>query len=179
MSIGIRLSKDGVLTGPRARLYDLILARPGIRFTDLVNGTQGHWGSTAHHLYVLERFQFVRSYRVGRCRRYVASLGPEAQSQQAAHLEEAANRTMLELVRQHPGICQQDVAARFPGRTRQAVGHRLANLERLGLVTEVRQGRWKLYYPVQPIVVHLIGPELGAPIAPMTNRVPLSSPVPA
>lgn len=147
MPIGSSIPPEELLQGNRARLYDLILARPGIRFTDLVAAAGLHFGSTLHHLFLLERFQLVRSYKTDRSRRYVAALGAPEETRRAAHLAEERVRKTLEYVQAHPGSTQARVAAAFPEVCRQAVAYRLRHLCRLGLVTVERNGRGLAYRP--------------------------------
>lgn len=147
MPLGSRITHDTVLEGRRGRIYGLILERPGVTFLDLVRATSGHYGVTAHHLYVLERFELVRSYRTHRSRRYYASVGDPERDRREAILREPHLRDTLAIVAQAPGLSQAEVVTRFPGLTRQAVAHRLERLIENGIVSAFGNGRNRRYRP--------------------------------
>lgn len=165
---GNALQAQDVLQGHRARLYDLILARPGIPFTDLVAATNSHFGTTAHNLHVLERFQLIRSYKTNRSRRYVAALGPQEEARRAAALMEPHLRQTLDVIESSPELTRTDLHRAFPDVSRQTISYRVARLLELGLVEESRGGRFKQY--------RATGRAVAGPVLPLG---PLEIPVPA
>lgn len=142
------------MANPRRQLlYEMIRAEPGANFVRLVGameattGNRSDYGTVAHHLYTLERARLIQSFRLGRCRRYVA-VDPEAPTEsvrrQLALMRDPGHLAMLEAVRDRPGISQRALhrllAERGHRFCRQTIAYRVLRLVAAGLVGEERRG---------------------------------------
>ncbi len=129
----------------RSRILDLVAARPGIHFADIVRETGLGHGATEHHLTVLARAGLIASVRGTRYRCYFPGKGSDRREMAAAPILKAAGAVrLLGEVRRSPGRSLTDLA-RTLDLSVSAVhyhAHRLASaslvrLERQGTVVRV------------------------------------------
>lgn len=127
-----RLQRGAALEhGTRARLADVVVRRPGIRFEELRRELGLASGVAAFHLRVLEREGHVVSRNdLTRRRFYPAGEAAPARDVHAA---------VSDLLRAQPGASQAEVA-RGLGMSRQLASYHLASLERAGIVLARREG---------------------------------------
>jgi DNA-binding transcriptional ArsR family regulator len=141
-----RLDKPQVLEHPaRARLLDLLASRPGLGTQELRHAAGLAWGTTVHHLRVLERHGLVIALHQGG-RRLHFPAGSEAARHRTgiAALLHDTTRRVAEAVRAAPGIAQQDLCASLGLRAPAASKH-LARLAQHGLVTVRAEGKSRRY----------------------------------
>lgn len=143
-----RLQREDHLAGKRGEIYETICQRPGINFEalrDEVGMTGG--GGAQHHLYVLEKLEYVQSFKVGRYRRYFAAGDDHFRRNRiCALLTAPIYRETAELVLRNPGASQGKIAEKFSDVSRQAVGYRLKALESAGAISRQRDSHGVYYY---------------------------------
>ncbi|MBI2078291.1 MAG: helix-turn-helix domain-containing protein [Euryarchaeota archaeon] len=123
-----RLTVDEVLSGSRARLYDLIASEPGVCFIDIARRLAWAHGQTQYHLWVLQREGFIQVVRWGRYVRYFAT-GQQGQRRQIleAARRDPATAPILEALQATPRPTPRGLAARLCV-SRQAVAYHLQRL---------------------------------------------------
>jgi len=131
MTSGANLRPDDLVTGPRARLYDLISNDPGIHFSALLQAT--HWGAghLQYHLWVLERGGVIVARKCGRFKRFFATAQAQETDRRAILVERDDRlRRLGDLLRApaRPSITQ---LARFLGISHQAVAYHVRRLDHL------------------------------------------------
>lgn len=139
-----RVERDEALQHERrARLYEAVRSRPGSSFSDLKRELGVSTGVLTHHLRLLVRQEFVTYRRDGfRTRFYLR--GPRVP---ADTYVTRTRQAILDLVRTAPGLTQKDLVHRL-GWPRENVSYHARELERMGLVRVVEEGRWRRYFLV-------------------------------
>lgn len=143
-----RIRQGDHLAGKRGEIYQAICNKPGISFGSVrehVGMTGG--GGPQYHLYVLEKLEYVQSFRVGRHRRYFAA-GDEhyRRNRIRAILTSPIYRETASAVSRRPGAVQREIADEFPEVSRQAVSYRLGRLETAGAIARTIENRRAFYY---------------------------------
>ncbi len=137
-----RIEDDALATHPaRRQALDLISASPGATVQDVRRALGLAWGTTVHHLRRLERAGLVAVRREGGSKRHY----PLGQAPPRDALP-AAGRALAALVRDAPGLPQNELARRA-GLLAPAACKHLARLEAAGLVVARRMGRAMHYVP--------------------------------
>jgi predicted transcriptional regulator len=150
-------ASDVLGSGPRRRIYELVLAEPGISLSELASKSGLSWGATVHHLGVLRRSGLVSSLRHGRHRRWFApGACDQVERVQVAQLRNPVSARVARLVLEQPGLSQKQLAE-LVGMSPQAVHWHLVRLHGAGLVDRVRDGR-----EVRHFVRAAPGPSLSA-----------------
>ena len=135
-----RLTVDEVLSGSRARLYDLIAAEPGVCFIDIARRLAWAHGQTQYHLWVLQREGFIQVVRWGRYVRYFAT-GQQARRRQLleAARRDPATAPILEAMDATPRPTPRALAARLRV-SRQAVAYHLRRLAAIDALQAAKPG---------------------------------------
>lgn len=134
---------DLALQGTRERVYAWVADHPGTSFMEVLQAVTRYVGATAYHLHVLERAGLVRSARTGRRRRYwVTGQATDPQQVANAWAQQPHVPTLLALARRGT-VCTE--AGPAIGRTRQTATWHLQRLARAGILTEERDGRWRVF----------------------------------
>ncbi len=122
----------------RGQIFGYIQANPGEHYNGIKDALGLTNGSLAHHLRTLEREQFVKSRRFGLYRRFYPMHYriPDEDVFQPNEVQ----RTILDVIRQSPGITQKDIAGRL-GITPPTVNYHVAVLSERNMIHVVRQGR--------------------------------------
>lgn len=143
MSHRVETGPDRWLEGTRGRIYDWVLDHPGCHFLQVVSEPGMHPGTTQYHLRVLERTGLVRSVRTGHRRRYwVTGQAPDPQQVANAWGQEPHVPTLLALARQGT-VCTE--AGPAIGHSRQTATYHLKRLAKAGLLTEERNGHYRVF----------------------------------
>lgn len=125
-------SRDAARHPTRARIVEVLAARPGLTTADLAAAVGVRAGTLEHHLRVLEDHGRVKSVRAGRDRIwFVAGAGSDTEALSA--LAPAPRRRLADVVRAEPGLHAAAIAERV-GVARSTVHHHLSALEDAGLV---------------------------------------------
>ncbi|MBW3584079.1 MAG: helix-turn-helix domain-containing protein [Euryarchaeota archaeon] len=144
-----RLKRDRILESEqREQLHTIIANEPGAPVSRLVKETGMGWGTTVHHLTVMEQHGLVCSLVEGRHRRFFL---PEhvavSERPHAALLANERTGRFYEALIEEPGLAAPDLAERI-GVTVPGAHYQLQRLHGSGLVERRRDGRKIRYYPV-------------------------------
>ena len=122
----------------RGQIFGYIQANPGEHYNAIKDALGLTNGSLAHHLRTLEREQFVKSRRFGLYRRFYPMHYriPDQEVFQPNDVQ----RTILDVIRQSPGITQKEIATRL-SLTPPTVNYHIALLNERNLIHVVRHGR--------------------------------------
>jgi DNA-binding transcriptional ArsR family regulator len=166
-----RIEDDQLTAHPARRAaLEVIQANPGATIQDIQQALGLAWGTTVHHLRRLDRAGLIAVRRDGARRGH----WPLGQAPPRDGLS-TADRAVAALVKSSPGLTQKDIA-RLVGVGAPAACKRLGRLEEGGLVTQVREGRSRLYVPTgrllaldvkAPSIVREVAPALAAEVAAM------------
>jgi DNA-binding transcriptional ArsR family regulator len=143
-----RLKKEDLLENPlRDDILDVVQRSPGISASELGRRLECGWGTLVYHLTVLERMQLISSAREGRHKRFFVQ-GRINYSDKAAVglLANASARTLLDAIRDRPGLIQRDLG-RLLGLSPGTVAWHVDRLEEAGLILKEEDGRVVRYYP--------------------------------
>lgn len=138
------IQSDGVLSSEaRRRVYDLVLAEPGISVSELARRADMYWTSAALHAAALERAGLVQSVLVGRRRSIFpvenrSALGTPA----AALLSEPACRRVAEGIVRYPDLRVWELCDILQ-MSERAVYHHVKRLVNAGLVSSTRPGMYR------------------------------------
>ena len=137
-----RIEDDALATHPlRRQALDYIAANPGASVQDMRRSLGVAWGTAVYHLGRLERAGLVAvRHREGRRGHW-----PLGQAPAQGSLESTAE-ALARLVRDHPGLPQNELAQRA-GILPPAACKQLRRLEAAGFVQARRAGRAKVYEP--------------------------------
>lgn len=148
-------ARDATRHPLRARVVEVLAARPGIGTAELGAAVAAHAGTLGHHLRVLEDHGRVKSVRAGRDRIwFLAGAGSDTEAMKA--LAPPARRKLADVVRGEPGLHAAAIAERV-GLGRSTVHHHLSALEDAELVA-VERGLRARVYPTDRLK-RLAGPE--------------------
>jgi predicted transcriptional regulator len=122
----------------RGQIFGYIQANPGEHYNAIKDALGLTNGSLAHHLRTLEREQFVKSRRFGLYRRFYPMHYriPDQDVFQPNNVQ----RTILDAIRQSPGITQKEIATRL-NLTPPTVNYHIATLSERNLIHVERRGR--------------------------------------
>jgi len=122
----------------RGQIFGYIQANPGEHYNAIKDALGLTNGSLAHHVRTLEREQFVKSRRFGLYRRFYP-MHYRIPDQEVFQPNEV-QRTILDVIRQSPGITQKEIATRL-SLTPPTVNYHIALLSERNLIQVVRRGR--------------------------------------
>lgn len=145
-----RLRRSSLLdNASRDRVYRAVEEDPGIHASALKDRLAMGWGTTRHHLKVLEAHGLVVSRPVGRRRAYFTTEAvPRGERLAHAVLQNANTRRVLDEVRRAPGTITARIAERL-GLAGPTVGWHLRRLQEAGLVASEPDGRARRHHPVE------------------------------
>ncbi len=156
-----RLRREDILENPlRDDILEAVESSPGISASELGRRLACGWGTLVYHLTVLERMQLLSSAREGRHKRFFVQ-GRINYSDKGAVglLANASAKTILDAIRETPGVIQRDLGRRLslsPG----TVAWHVDRLAQAGLVVREEEGRVVRYYPSQRL--HELTKQLAA-----------------
>ncbi|HEX2066535.1 MAG TPA: helix-turn-helix domain-containing protein [Candidatus Thermoplasmatota archaeon] len=141
-----RIGEDELLENPvRRRILDAIRDSPGLCIGGLSSRAGVAWGTAVYHLHRLERSGAIVSVRSGYARRYFAANTPASRHRVGvAALAHPTAQRIAHLVHGRPGIDQSGLCREL-GLQNPAASKHLGRFKALGLVTEQRAGRSRLY----------------------------------
>jgi len=135
-----RLKREKVLDhSVRGRLYRTIRGDPGIHYTKLKKSLRLNNGALAYHLSVLERERYVKSRRDGSRRRFFPC-GMKVPEKK--HYLTETQRSIVEFVRENPGLSQKAIAEGL-GISAQLASYHIKILTGAGVLRMGRYGRRK------------------------------------
>lgn len=138
-----RFKREQVLANKtRYSIHGLIIDRPGINFTAIIEDLELPLGVATYHLDVLERENFVKSTRDGRLKRFYST--DSAIPKEFRLSPEALRVKILELIADRPGMSQKEII-RDMGVEREIVGYHLRELVKDGSIRDAKVGRYKVY----------------------------------
>ncbi|MGB0652655.1 MAG: winged helix-turn-helix transcriptional regulator [Thermoplasmatota archaeon] len=142
-----RLRPQQVADHPvRRRLTELVAARPGIHYQQLVREMGRGRGVVEHHLNTLEEQGALVAERRGGYTCYFPARTPPADRAAAAAIKSDGARKVLDAACQHPGASGKQLAA-HAGLNAGTVSYHLRRLEAAGLVESRRSGRALTVHP--------------------------------
>lgn len=119
---------------------------PGLTPTELARIAGTGWGTTIHHLAVLEKHGLVTSILERRKRRfYAAGSVPASERTRIGMLRDERIRTIYEYVQRQPGTIQREIANAV-GLRRPAIIRHLRQMEAVGLLSRTPGGRTRHYF---------------------------------
>lgn len=128
------ISRDRLMENDnRRQIVDLINARQGITFTNLMDELGLKNGALAYHLYTLERRRYIKSVKDGKYRRFYPR---GAQVSPFSSLEER----IIGVIRNHPSISQREIATLIES-TPQTVNYNIKKLIERGVVYLQKDGK--------------------------------------
>ncbi|WP_297534960.1 metalloregulator ArsR/SmtB family transcription factor [Thermococcus sp.] len=127
----------------RNEILDQIRRRPGVTFRELARELGIGIGDLQYHLHKLEKEGKVFSKKIGR-RRYIFPAGFEEEAQRLviAISTETRRRILLQLME---GPKSQGELAERLGVSQPTISYHMGELEKLGIVEVVREGRSVIY----------------------------------
>jgi predicted transcriptional regulator len=137
-----RIKKDRVLDNfTRGMIYGFIMSHPGVHYNFIKQKLGLNNGSIVYHLTVLERQELIKSERVGLFKRFYP-IGKTFADTELMELNETQEK-LLELLRDHPGLTQRELAD-MTGISARVINYhvgllqraRLVRLERIGKITK-------------------------------------------
>ncbi len=120
----------------RKRIYELIKSRPGIHFRALLKDLDLKTGTLAHHLNVLEREEYLRSYQDGMYRRF--RLFDKMQPSKIM-LTNIQGR-IINTIEKNPGVSQTNIS-KLIGSSRIVVNYHVKILNDVGMILMEKEGR--------------------------------------
>ena len=137
-----RIKKDRVLDNfTRGMIYGFIMSHPGVHYNFIKQKLGLNNGSIVYHLTVLERQELIKSERVGLYKRFYP-IGKTFADTELMELNETQEK-LLELLRDHPGLTQHELAEKSNTSARVINYHvgllqraRHVRLERIGKITK-------------------------------------------
>lgn len=143
-----KIRTDQVLDHPvRRRIYELLQVEPGLTTQEIRRVLEAGWGSTVHHLAVMERAGVLSALQWGPNRDwYVTGRMGEAERLSHSAMRRPKLRRVYEEVLRRPGQHQSELA-RTLGLHHATVVFHLRRLERAGLVTPQPAGNTVRYFP--------------------------------
>lgn len=131
----------------RQRIYETVRAEPGINLRGLADELELAWGTLLHHLHKMEKAHLVVSRRYGKYRRYFINGSTYSKEEQArlAALSTPSTARVAEYILEHPGATQAQVGEAL-GVTPSTVLWHARRLKKVGLVEQVREGRYVKYF---------------------------------
>lgn len=134
----------------RRRIYERILAVPGIHLRRLAREVAVPVGTLEHHLHLMERHGLVRSFVESHRRAVVAAEDAAVDELPILHLlrQRTWRRLLLELLRE-PDLTFPEIVARI-GLTPSTVSYHLTRLRLRGVLAKTTVGRTALYQVLQP-----------------------------
>jgi DNA-binding transcriptional ArsR family regulator len=148
-----RLKKEDILENPlRDDILHVVQTTPGISASELGRRLECGWGTLVYHITVLERMGLVSSAREGRHKRFFAQ-GRINYSDKGAVglLANPAARTILDAVRQSPGLIQKDLGEKL-GLAPGTINWHVERLAAEGLLVKEEDGRSVRYYPSERLI---------------------------
>lgn len=144
-----RLTLDEVLENEkRDEIIQLILEMPGIHFNELLRQTDLAPGNLVWHLDILETFKIIRKQRVGQYLIYFPYLDKNPISKLDLKLQKSKTTLeILQLINDHPGIYQNQLAARM-SMDHKTIQYHLNKLAEVEVIRFETKGRKRLCYPV-------------------------------
>jgi hypothetical protein len=120
----------------RKRIYEHITSKPGIHFRAILNDLDLKTGTLAHHLNVLEREEYLRSYQDGMYRRF--RLFDKKQSSKIV-LTNIQGR-IVNTIEKNPGVSQTNIS-KLIGSSRIVVNYHVKILNDVGMIFMEKEGR--------------------------------------
>jgi predicted transcriptional regulator len=138
-----RFTREQVLANKtRYSIHGLIIDRPGINFTAIIEDLELPLGVATYHLDVLERENFVKSTRDGRLKRFYST--DSVIPKEFRLSPEKLQVRIIELITDRPGMSQKEII-RDLGVEREIVGYHLRELVKDGSINDAKVGRYKVY----------------------------------
>jgi len=134
----------------RERIYQAIVAEPGLNLSRIVDRLDIGWGTAAYHVQILKRQTRVRELRfLNRVCFFPAENPDETRQLQTVLLRQPNYREVMTVVEAQPGLSQREVAGRT-GHARQYISRLVAKMERAGLLRTEPSRLGRRYFPVPP-----------------------------
>lgn len=148
-----------ILASPaRRRVYELVVAVPGLSVSELARRLSLHWNSVALHVEVLRQAGLVASVRVGRRRVILPwALLHQAGTEGPGPLGEPACRRVAELICRLPHRQVWEIVE-LSGMSERAVYHHVKRLADAKLVATSKPGTYRGLRPT-PRLLALVGLE--------------------
>jgi MarR family protein len=147
----------------RERIYQAIIAEPGLNLSRIVERLDIGWGTAAYHVQILKRQTRVRELRFLNRVCFFPSENPdEAKQLQTVLLRQPNYREVMTVVEAEPGLSQREVAGKT-GHARQYISRLVAKMERAGLLRTEPSRMGRRYFPV---------PARGAPASAKPTGTP-------
>lgn len=148
-----RRRKGGILDHPtRDGIVSHVMANPGVGTEEIRRHLRIGWGTAVYHLSALEEQGLLVSVRQSGNRHWFGAGHGSAEEREAiALLRSASARRVHNAIRLSPGRTQKEIAAEL-GISHAAVNFHVGRLARVGLVREVRDGRYVRYVATAPSV---------------------------
>ena len=107
----MKLKREDILSNQnRERVYNYVQSNPGDHFRSILQNLSMKNGTLAHHLYTLEKEEYIKSERDGPFKRFY----PRGRAFTSVVLEvNGAQGKILNIVSKNPGITQKEIATRL------------------------------------------------------------------
>ena len=139
-----KLAKDKLLEHRvRYAIQGIIIEKPGIHYSAIIEELGLTNGVAAYHLEVLEREHFIRSMNDGRFKRFF-SVDAKVPADFRMSPEQIKER-LISLVRQTPGIAQKEMIEEL-GIDRETVGYHLRELVKDERLSASKDGKYTTYH---------------------------------
>ncbi|MGA1821779.1 MAG: winged helix-turn-helix transcriptional regulator [Thermoplasmatota archaeon] len=137
-----KIRRDRILDHEtRQKIVDYLRDNPGAHYSAVLKDLDLAHGVLTHHLNILETQEVIFSKQDRQYRRFyldgMASQGP---------MLEGTQKRVMDAVRRKPGSSQSEIA-RYLDMGRMMVSYHVGELEKLGMVRKVREGRENRIYP--------------------------------
>lgn len=160
-----KIRKDRIMDHEtRQKIVDYLRDHPGAHYSAVMKDLDLAHGVLTHHLNILETQEIIFSKQDRQYRRFyldgMASQGP---------MLEGTQKRVMDAIRRKPGSSQAEIA-RYLDMGRMMVSYHVGELENLGMVRKIKEGRENRIYPgsvgAGPAVDHLParGEEIGAEV---------------
>lgn len=166
-----RLREQTVDANPtRERIYQVIVAEPGLNLSRIVQDLDIGWGTAAYHVQILKRQGRVKELRfLNRVCFFPSENQEEGKQLQTVLLRQPNYRGVMDVLAATPGLSQREVASRT-GHARQYISRLVAKMERANLLRAEPSRTGRRYFP-------LAGPPLPGPILAPAIAAPAPGPV--
>lgn len=144
----------------RDQILRILRDEPGTNISQLCTLTGRKWGTLQYHLRLLERASLVTSRSYGRERKFFPMETAPGEFEKVALLRRGRIRNIVGEILRGPGQVQQDLT-RKTGLTRKVFGNYRDLLTRAGLLTEIRAGKTRRYYPTAELAKAVQSAHLG------------------
>lgn len=145
----------------RRRILGTLKVSPGASITDLRREVGIGWGTVQHHLYLLRQAGVVKGVVHGRSHRFYRTDAPEDDGPTMALLRRGRLIEVAKAIVRQPGVRQQQLTRSIE--ISRKVFRRYADLlADAGLVKEVREAKYRRYYPTADLIDVL---DAGSPSA--------------